>query len=309
MTEAFKACEKDKKILVDGMLKNVAKLLRIMGYDVEVFEGGNFEEFLRKEGAIFITARKGVKDVFGKKLIFVEEGEPREWVCAKVVKEVGWDEQMYLSRCLLCGTKLQKPFEIPQEILKMKIPHETVVFCPKCEKYFWEGTHHERMRRKVDSVLFLSGVRFEKYKREFLDEITDLYMLCYKGMEEYGERTRGSARRYIKWLSKNSTLFEVVFSSEKIVGFVVACADWWDWEGEKVGEIHEICVHPEHQGKALGKVLMWRAQKHLANEGMRKIGLWVGEKNYRAIKFYHSLGFRILGKFFRIWLRMEKELK
>ena len=305
------ANQASKLIIVDGMLRNVAKLLRIMGYNVDVLDRRSKKKEL--SGDISITARRELphdieKAVEKMKVIFVGKDEPPAYTCSRVVKMVGWDEKMYLSRCLLCGGELENPQNIPPDIMKMNIPHDTITWCPRCKKYFWEGTHHDRMKRKVESVLSLSKAEFREISPlDFLDELVKIYMDAYEGMEEYGEETEKDAKRYMRWLSKHSTFFCGAFLEGELIGFVSACSNWWSWgSDEEVGEIHEICVKRDRWGVGIGSTLLWLALEHLRKKGMKKFGLWVGEKNEKAIRSYSKFGFYSLGKFFRIWVRMEK---
>ncbi len=300
------------KIVVDGMLKNVAKLLRIMGYNVDILDRKDKKKELQAD--IFITARQNIpheieKALGNTTLIKVGKDEPPTYTCSRVVKTLGWRDDMYLSRCLLCGGLLSIPDYIPPDIMKMNIPHDTITWCPKCKKYFWEGTHHDRMKRKVQSILFLSEIELKVgFSPDITDDLVKIYMEAYKGMEEYGESTEKRARKYINWLSRHSTFFSVAFFRDKPVGFVSACSHWWSWgTDEEVGEIHEICVEREKWGLGLGSTLLWLSLEHLREKGMKKFGLWVGEKNEKAIRFYSKFGFYITGKSFKVWVRMEKE--
>ena len=301
------------KIVVDGMLRNVAKLLRIMGYNVDILDRREKKKEIKAD--IFITARQNIPDDIEKALdnksivVKVRKDEPPTYTSARVVKMLRWSDNMYLSRCLLCGEFLSIPDYIPGDIMSMNIPHDTITWCPRCKKYFWEGTHHDRMKRKVESVLFLSEVELKLgFSPDITDDLVKIYMEAYRGMEEYGESTEKRARKYINWLSRHSTFFCVALFQSKPVGFVSACSHWWSFgTDEKVGEIHEICVERNKQGLGLGSVLLWSALEHLREKGMKKFGLWVGEKNEKAIKFYSKFDFHIVGKFFKVWVRMEKE--
>ena len=52
---------------------------------------------------------------------------------------------------------------------------------------------------------------------------------------------------------------------------------------------------------------MNKALEHFKKLGLKKAGLWVGEKNDRAIKFYEKYGFKPVRKYNQ-WVRMEKNL-
>ncbi len=61
-------------------------------------------------------------------------------------------------------------------------------------------------------------------------------------------------------------------------------------------ELKMLYVHPEYQGKGIGKAL-WEESKKLFNENNR-IFVNVATYNNQAIKFYEKLGFKDTGKRF-----------
>ncbi len=63
------------------------------------------------------------------------------------------------------------------------------------------------------------------------------------------------------------------------------------------GMIPQIAIHPAHQGRGLGAVLMDRALDRQKALGLRSAGLTVTKKNRRAFEWYQRLGFRIRKEF------------
>ncbi len=144
----------------------------------------------------------------------------------------------------------------------------------------------------------------EEYKKDLIDIIFD----AYSDFPEYGESSYKSAKRYINWLRNHSTLFDIILDKNKPVAFLVVDGNWISsFTGEKVGEIHELAIRKNYWGKGLGKMLMDKALKHLKYLGLKKVGLWVGEKNKRAIEFYKKYGFKPVRQYNQ-WLRMERSL-
>jgi mycothiol synthase len=58
-----------------------------------------------------------------------------------------------------------------------------------------------------------------------------------------------------------------------------------------LGEIYAIAVHPEHQGRGLGRELTLAGLVHLASRGLRHAILYVESDNRPAQKMYQALGF------------------
>ena len=88
----------------------------------------------------------------------------------------------------------------------------------------------------------------------------------------------------------------VVESGEDIVGEMHAY-----WPGIKVfnhvlSEL-TICIHPDHQGQKLGRMLFLAFMDTVENEmqEIKRVELIARESNAKAITFYQSLGFEIEG--------------
>jgi len=137
------------------------------------------------------------------------------------------------------------------------------------------------------------------------DELIEVYISAYKGMEEYAYTKRSDIKRYIKWLynADKDGIF-VAKIGHKIVGFIFFCHKWWDRIYGEIGEIHELAIASEYKGQGIGKALMQKAMSSLGRYN-NIFGLWVGEKNEVAKRFYKKFGFEEKGKVGK-WIRMIK---
>lgn len=144
--------------------------------------------------------------------------------------------------------------------------------------------------------------------RGALAHLVEVYVGAYSEPEiaEYGELESGDALRYLKWLTRHSTFFCIALVEGKPVGFIVADASWVDYKG-RCGEIHEWVVLPEFRRLGIGKQLFEKAIEHFKQKGIKRIGLWVGEGNRRALTIYQKMGFKETGRWGK-WLRLEKSL-
>ncbi len=151
-------------------------------------------------------------------------------------------------------------------------------------------------------------IKEDSFKDKYREGLIDIIFDAYSEHPEYGEHSRKSAKRYINWLKNHSTLFDVVLDNDKPVAFIVADGNWISsFSGDNVGEIHELAIRKSYWGKGLGKYLMNKALKHFKELNLKKAGLWVGEKNKRAIEFYKKYGFKTVRKYNQ-WVRMERNL-
>ncbi len=94
--------------------------------------------------------------------------------------------------------------------------------------------------------------------------------------------------------SSNDTLF-LAFDGSAIVGFVCVSPCRREMPPE-VGEISSCYVHPEYQGKGLGKQLFSLAAQALRDAGYAKAALWVFEANWPARHFFSKLGYCKVGQ-------------
>ncbi|MCS7278581.1 MAG: GNAT family N-acetyltransferase [Thermodesulfobacteriaceae bacterium] len=140
------------------------------------------------------------------------------------------------------------------------------------------------------------------------EKFVKAYLLAYKELSDYKYRSSKEIKNYFNWLYKRDREgFWVAEEQNEVLGFVASDANWIGVEGEEVLEIHELFVIPEARNKGIGKKLLEKALKYGKEKDKKLVELWVGEKNFQAINFYKSLGFKengVVGK----WLRMTKSL-
>ncbi len=74
-----------------------------------------------------------------------------------------------------------------------------------------------------------------------------------------------------------------------------------------MGEIHEIAVIREFQGRGIGSRLFEEGLSYLKSKGIKDLELWVGENNRKARKFYRDYGFEEVEVKWD-WVRMTKKL-
>ena len=66
----------------------------------------------------------------------------------------------------------------------------------------------------------------------------------------------------------------------------------WEDDAEKAGCIHRLSVHPEYQGKGIGKQLLQFAEEQVRREGLQSVRLDVFSSNPSAISMYEKAGYQ-----------------
>jgi mycothiol synthase len=66
---------------------------------------------------------------------------------------------------------------------------------------------------------------------------------------------------------------------------------WLKRRDATTGEVHNLAIHPDAQGRGLGPVLLHAGLDHLASTGCDEVLLWVDRANDRAVRLYTREGF------------------
>ncbi len=150
----------------------------------------------------------------------------------------------------------------------------------------------------------INKVKIRKVKKSDFEKLIKIYERAYQNLKEYAEEGRENILKYLNWLYKqDKNGFLVATINNNIIGFI--CADK-NWTKDR-GEIHEFVVDPDYQSLGIGKLLFEKALSYLRENGKKYVGLWVGEKNLKAKKFYKKYGFEYKGKI-KVWEKFLKKL-
>ncbi|HDM67338.1 MAG TPA: GNAT family N-acetyltransferase [Thermoplasmatales archaeon] len=146
----------------------------------------------------------------------------------------------------------------------------------------------------------------EEEFRQNIEELINVYRGAYQGLERYAYTKRRDIKNYLKWLYRSdSEVFLVAKEKDSIIGFTAGDRYWWDKNYGEISELHEFIINKKHQGRGIGRQLLNKMINKL-EETHPIIGLWVGEGNSRAIRFYEKQGFKKVGQV-GIWIRMIRE--
>jgi ribosomal protein S18 acetylase RimI-like enzyme len=100
-----------------------------------------------------------------------------------------------------------------------------------------------------------------------------------------------------EWMEGGSVCY-LAWDENDLIGFVrLRLNDEVENQlGKNTIELQRLYVHPLHQGKKVGSLLMKRAVDYSLEQGYDWIWLGVWERNFKAQEFYAKWGFERFGK-------------
>ena len=142
---------REPKFIVDTMLGNVARWLRMLGYDTLYFkkiEDWKILSMALKDERVILTRDHGLCNRArkkGAKCLLLEQDTMEErlaYISAKTGIRLYMDLER--SRCPICNYELVK---VDRETVRDKVPrrvyekHNDFWYCRKCGKVYWIGKH------------------------------------------------------------------------------------------------------------------------------------------------------------------------
>src|SRR5215831_8191005 len=118
-------------------------------------------------------------------------------------------------------------------------------------------------------------------------DLADLYAVF--GLAFESERTGAAGGNFSSLLGRNDICFLVALSEGVVVGGLSA----YEMEllsGEKEFYLYDIGVHPAHQRKGLGAMLIKELKKQAQARGISTIFVEAESDDSGAVSFYKSLG-------------------
>jgi len=149
------------KLLCDQMLGTLAIWLRILGFDTfyanDVITDDELLHIANNEKRTIISRDKELI-IRGKKknltTIEVNTTDLDEQL-HQVLKIISIDKKFVLSRCTLCSTILETRIKssvegkVPKKVFEN---NDKFWFCTTCNKYYWKGSHYEKIMHKIDEI-------------------------------------------------------------------------------------------------------------------------------------------------------------
>lgn len=151
------------RFVVDVNVGRLAKWLRALGYDALYDREADDDELVRiglRDGRILLTRDtqilvRRVATTGQLKTILIEEDDVLEQL-GQVVDTLNLDSRTTrFSRCIECNEALET---VAKEDVRNAVPphvyntQSAFSCCSKCRKIYWQGTHWQRMKEKMERV-------------------------------------------------------------------------------------------------------------------------------------------------------------
>ena len=145
------------RFIADSMLGKLAKWLRIMGCDThyQAFYHGETLGRLINGGRRLLTRHRETFGHYPKALLIRSDHVGEQLLEMTVDGHLFIDKSKWFSRCLVCNTPLEgvevdtAREDIPEYVFYNNI--SDIMSCPSCNRYFWPGSHRQRMVRQLEN--------------------------------------------------------------------------------------------------------------------------------------------------------------
>ncbi len=152
-----RATDECPRFVVDQMLGQLARWLRLLGYDAVYSNRLDDPELARlsqAEDRILLTRDRELARRRRVRAILIESDQPAEQM-AQMVHELRIHPVAPLSRCLVCNAPLAA---MEREAARDRVPpyvyatQRQFSCCPGCDRIYWPGTHWHSMRDAVERL-------------------------------------------------------------------------------------------------------------------------------------------------------------
>ena len=155
--------ENQTRFFIDAMLGNIAKKLRLFGYDSKYFSDIDDDELIKiakEENRIIVSRDENLAykaQKLGINTIFITKNKELEQF-SEILKHIELDIFQIsgdTARCPKCNSITES---IDKSSIKNKVPkrvydaNERFWNCKNCGKYYWEGTHIKNLKEFVGKI-------------------------------------------------------------------------------------------------------------------------------------------------------------
>ena len=141
--------------VVDSMLGTLARYLRIMGYDT-FYQSHYTDQRLSElvmEGRILLTRNHATVRLYSNSIFIDSDLVKDQLRLVDSTLKLTRDHRKWFSRCIMCNSSLLKT---EGDVARENVPdfvffnyHDRILFCPSCKRFYWPGTHRERMLERL----------------------------------------------------------------------------------------------------------------------------------------------------------------
>ncbi len=151
----------EARFIADRTLGKLTKWLRAIGFDTVDFQGQDLHRLVQisqEEKRIILTRNRRLEAKrFLGNIVIIDEDQPDHQVAAVLrALRLQIDPRRFLSRCLICNDELVR---IPRGEAEGGVPefvfhgHKVFHRCPTCRRIYWEGTHPNNMKKRIEKML------------------------------------------------------------------------------------------------------------------------------------------------------------
>jgi len=142
--------------VADSMLGKLARYLRIMGYDTFYqprYPDQRLSELVR-EGRILLTRNRATGRLYANSIFIDRDLVKDQLKVLDSTLKLAQDHRNWFSRCLVCNSPISKAEgeavrENVPDFVFLKYP-DRIFYCPTCKRFYWPGTHRERMVERLN---------------------------------------------------------------------------------------------------------------------------------------------------------------
>lgn len=155
---------KKPRFVADQMLGNLAKWLRLLGFDTSYYHTIDHARLLRiarDEHRVLLTSdtqllktRPVIKDQISAVMI---RQECLDNQLIQLIEEFDLDKTgFYQPLCPKCNIRLE---EVPRKDVRGHVPsyvyriHNDFTFCSQCNHYYWRGTHWNNIKTRIKDIV------------------------------------------------------------------------------------------------------------------------------------------------------------
>lgn len=141
------------RFIADCMLGRLAKWLRALGYDTiyQPFYKEAIIERQVREGRKLLSRHGPTVTQYSNAMLIRSDHVRDQLIEMQTSGDITSDRSKWFSLCLTCNIPLEKADaadareNVPEYVFHQNI--SGIRFCPSCGRYFWPGSHRERMIR------------------------------------------------------------------------------------------------------------------------------------------------------------------